>query len=172
MASRTNRSQRGYSDADKAAALAALAANGGNVARTARQLDIPRKTLAGWPEEHPAGPELATSSPPKKGRPATPPPAPEAIAAAAGSLSDQFRSFVGRVLGLTTDDDIRAATLAQRFTAAGIAVDKAQLLEGKATTIAGQAEELTDEQRAQRIAELLDRARERAARPTAPPITG
>jgi transcriptional regulator of acetoin/glycerol metabolism len=35
-------------DECRAAALAALEANRGNVARTARQLGLPRKTLEGW----------------------------------------------------------------------------------------------------------------------------
>src|SRR4051812_44811606 len=42
------RSRRLYSDAERAAALAALDANGGNVKRTARHLSITVKTLSGW----------------------------------------------------------------------------------------------------------------------------
>lgn len=37
-----------YTDADRAAALAVLQANGGNVARTARETGVPRITLLGW----------------------------------------------------------------------------------------------------------------------------
>lgn len=37
-----------YTDADRAAALAVLQANAGNVARTARETGVPRITLLGW----------------------------------------------------------------------------------------------------------------------------
>ena len=40
--------RRRYTDNERAAALTALAANCGNVERTARELGIPRKTLAQW----------------------------------------------------------------------------------------------------------------------------
>lgn len=46
MLTRTTR--RRYSDEFRAAALALLDANGGNLDRAARQLKVPRKTLAGW----------------------------------------------------------------------------------------------------------------------------
>lgn len=39
---------RRYTDADRAAALAVLEANDGNVTRTARDTGIPRVTLLGW----------------------------------------------------------------------------------------------------------------------------
>lgn len=42
------RARRRYTDAFRASALAALDANGGNVERTARDLDLPRKTVEGW----------------------------------------------------------------------------------------------------------------------------
>lgn len=45
---RPPRNYRRYSDAFRAAALAALDANGGNVKRTARELGIPYRTLAEW----------------------------------------------------------------------------------------------------------------------------
>lgn len=40
--------QRHYSDGERAAALAVLASNDGNLTRTARETGIPRKTLASW----------------------------------------------------------------------------------------------------------------------------
>jgi hypothetical protein len=49
-----------YSDEERATALAALDGNGGNRQRTARQLGIPRKTLATWASGavHPAVADL------------------------------------------------------------------------------------------------------------------
>lgn len=41
-------SRRQFSDNDKAAALAALDANGGNVYRTAKEIGVPRSTLQEW----------------------------------------------------------------------------------------------------------------------------
>lgn len=43
--------RRHYSDADRAAALAALDANGGNIAGTARQLGVPESTLRSWSDK-------------------------------------------------------------------------------------------------------------------------
>lgn len=37
-----------YTDSDRAAALAVLQANAGNMARTARETGVPRVTLLGW----------------------------------------------------------------------------------------------------------------------------
>lgn len=43
--------RRHYSDNDRAAALAVLAANGGNLSRTARETGVPRATLQLWMAE-------------------------------------------------------------------------------------------------------------------------
>ena len=42
---------RRYRDDEKAAALAALAANGGNVLRTAKLLGIPTQTITNWSKD-------------------------------------------------------------------------------------------------------------------------
>lgn len=43
--------QRHYSDDDRAAALAVLASNNGNLSRTARETGVPRTTLIKWSRE-------------------------------------------------------------------------------------------------------------------------
>ena len=48
------RARRQYSDEEKAATLAALRANAGNVSKTARQCGVPRPTLIGWVNEQEA----------------------------------------------------------------------------------------------------------------------
>jgi transposase-like protein len=48
-----HRSRRRYTESQKAEALAILVANEGNIKGTARQLQIPEKTLAGWRDEEP-----------------------------------------------------------------------------------------------------------------------
>ncbi len=107
------RERRKYSDEQKANALATLDANAGDLSKTARQVRVPRKTLEGW----------------ASGRHGAPPA--ELRQEKKADLASMFESFAERVLTLTTDDEIRAANVPQRFTAAGIAVDKAQLLRGK-----------------------------------------
>ena len=48
-----HRSRRRYTESQKAEALAILVANEGNIKGTARRLQIPEKTLAGWRDEEP-----------------------------------------------------------------------------------------------------------------------
>lgn len=132
--------RRRYTDEDRAFALAALAANGGVVARTAKHLSIPEVTLRQWAtgKRHP---EAAQMSDAKK-----------------VSLAERFDAFAERVLRLTTDEDITTATLKDRFTAAGIAVDKARLLRGEPTEI---TEDKGDAggQEWQRLVEAVNRER-------------
>lgn len=108
--------RRRYSDDERATALAALAANGGNVERTAAQLAMPRKTLASWAkgERHPEAAQLCQG---KKG------PMADALDAIAWKILD---SLPGK---------IASAPLAQSMTALGIAIDKARLLRGEPTDI-------------------------------------
>jgi len=106
-------SRRSYSDADKATALAALDANGGNVKRTASQLNIPHKTLDDWAHGrklHPAVAELRTV---KK-----------------GALADKFENLAHHLLD-AMPEKIQKATLSQCAVTAGIAVDKAKILRGE-----------------------------------------
>lgn len=51
--------KRSYSDREKAEALAALDANGGNLARTARETSVPRATLKGWKDGQGIGTEVS-----------------------------------------------------------------------------------------------------------------
>src|SRR5690554_3963581 len=100
--------KRRYTDADRETALAALAANGGNVSRTAEQLGIPRKTLQNWASgtHHP---EAAENGHRKKGE----------LAAALEEIAWKLaESIPGK---------IPSAPLAQTATALGIAIDKLRL---------------------------------------------
>lgn len=105
--------RRRYTDGDREAALAALAANGGNLKATAAALGIPPKTLRSWRDQ---GGDFA---PHKKEGMA------EALDRAAWTL-----------LGALTDKDrIADAPLNQVATSMGIAIDKARLLRGESTNI-------------------------------------
>lgn len=123
--------KRRYSDDDRSSALAALAANGGDVAGTAARLEIPRKTLESWARglRHP---EAAQSCLEKK-----------------EPLAEAFDRIASRILGGVTDKKIRDANLQQTLTSAGIAVDKARLLRGEPTSI----EENRDDERLRRLRE-------------------
>lgn len=115
------RSNRTFTDEDRAAALAALDANGGNVSHTARQLDIPRKTLEGW----------------AKGI-VTPPP-PELRQQKKGDLADSLAELADKLAGGITNK-IGDASLQAMAVALGIVIDKYLLLKGLPTTISKTAD--------------------------------
>ena len=128
--------RRQYSDADKASALAALDANGGNVARTARELSIPRQTLDSWTNERGINHDV-----------------PELRQEKRGELAEQLEAIAYTLAGdLVKQDKRELATLQQIATSLGIVVDKMQLLRGKPTAI---NEEVSDSR--ERLARLLDR---------------
>ena len=112
--------RRHYSDEDRAAALAALRANGGNVRRTAGQVGVPASTLAGWAagDHAPVGAELRAG---KK-----------------LELADRFEEIARAALGRVTAAKLDEANAPQLLTAAGIAVDKMRLLREQPTEITAQ----------------------------------
>lgn len=129
---------RRYSDEDRSNALAALAANGGNVERTAKQLRIPETTLRHWArgERHP---ETAQMGEQKK-----------------GPLADAMEEVVFVLVGMMPEK-AKDAPLKDIGVTVGIAVDKIRLLRDQPTSISASA--LTDEQRLQQLQELLDQCR-------------
>lgn len=134
--------RRQYSDNDKATALAALDANGGNVSKTARQLGIPNTTLTEWRD---------------------------------GRIHDDVtvlrkrkkEELVGRLVEIAhllidaMPDKIKDANLQQSATTLGITIEKIQLLDGSPTERTEVTDNLSDDERASRIATILDRARTR-----------
>lgn len=136
---------REYAEEEKAQALAALAASGGEVSRTARQLGIPRRTLRGWAEAARARESGEAESLPFDadevtedrltacptvcargagtgvGREA------EARSLLNGALADELEA-VARRLTVALHGKIEEATLQQTATALGIVVTKMQLL--------------------------------------------
>jgi hypothetical protein len=135
------KARRHYGDEERASALAALAANGGNIKRTANQLGIPEKTLSNWAKGI-SHPESAINGDQKKGNMA------DALEAVAWKLIEVMPTKVSK------------ATLSQVATSLGIAIDKMRLLREQATSISGQGG-LTDEQRLECIREVLERVRRR-----------
>jgi hypothetical protein len=102
---------RRYSDDDRASALAAVAANGGNVSKTARELGIKVTTLRQWKcgERHP-----------------------EAIQMSQGKklpLADAIETVVDKMVAAVAGK-IDDASLQQLATSIGILTDKMLLLRG------------------------------------------
>jgi transposase-like protein len=134
--------RREYSDADKATALAALDANGGNVYRTAKALSIPQSTLEGWAKSRGTNAAIPNLREHKK----------KALAEQLEEIAEKLAEAIPGKVG--------DATLQQTATSLGIVVDKMQLLRGQPTNITDDAS-LTDTERANRVAALLDLARTR-----------
>jgi transposase-like protein len=139
------RHRQKYTLDDRETALAALAANAGNIAKTAKQLGVAPKTLWHWtrgtrPHEKVANRPIYGSV--KKGALA------DALETVAWKLAE---SLAGKV---------DTANLLQAATAMGIAIDKARLLRDQPTNINAPAK-LTHEQRAQRLQELAANAQRR-----------
>ena len=117
--------RRIYSDEDRAAGLAALDANEGRLSQTAREIGVPRSTLRQWIKsaEHRDRAAPAKVRQEKK-----------------EDLADIFERIARKATGIVelTLSDFEGVTIpvplaVRLMTAAGIAVDKAQLLRGGAT---------------------------------------
>lgn len=134
--------RRQYSDEDKATALAALAANGGNVRKTSRDLGMPYDTLRSWAKGENINQGVVKLQPHKK-----------------KALADKLEDIAHKLAG-ALPEKIEEASLQQTATSLGIVVDKMQLLRGQPTNITDDAS-LTDDERAKRVASLLDAARAR-----------
>lgn len=102
-----------YTDNQRAAALAALTANGGNLKRTSDELHIPRGTLRGWAQS----PQLA-----------------ELRQENELSLTDELER-VAYALVRAIPDKIHEASLNHISVSLGIAIDKLRLLRGEATEV-------------------------------------
>lgn len=107
--------RRVYSDREKAEYLAILAANGGDVSRTAAMTGVPAKTLYRWRDGNTITPEILNIENEKR-----------------SNIYDLITDEMYEVLGLAKerrkDGDYRAL-----MTAFGILFDKRQLLTGEAT---------------------------------------
>ena len=135
---------RRYSDDQRANALAALAANGGNIKRTSRDLGIPQQTLREWSKGlcHPAVTELRDQ---KK-----------------GTLAQGLEEMAWKLIGVVPEA-LKDCNIQQLATALGITIDKMQLLRNKPTEITrteGQDDlsTLTDDELERRLEEARNRA--------------
>jgi Bacterial regulatory protein, Fis family len=128
---------RDYADTDRAAALAALDGNQGNVERTAQQLNIPRRTLRGWIDGDAAARVDGERQAIKE------------------DLSELLEDLACRLVGAAlTKVKEGSATLLQIATALGITVDKMNVLRGRPSSITGRV--MNDEERLSRVVEILN----------------
>jgi transposase-like protein len=144
------RKRRRYSDEERAACLAALQANAGNVAKTARECGVPRDTLRSWL----AGAKVVnggeSDSPPEK-KPAAVRAA-EMLPVAKRTLEQELERFARRgvrhALGRLKDLSAKDAMIA-----VGVAIDKALLLRGQPPA---------EPEEAEPVREIVVRTREEA----------
>jgi transposase-like protein len=132
--------RRHYTDDERSDALAALAANGGNVEKTAEQVGVPAATLGHWAagRRHPEALHMAGE---KK----------EALADRLEALANQLVDDMG------LPAKRKAANLRQLAVAFGVCIDKMRLLREQPTLIPGpwpDPRKMTDEQLAAEIARL------------------
>jgi transposase-like protein len=140
-----------YDDTFKQAAIRRLHEAGspvqhGAMTQTAAELGIPRRTLTRWASGGPGAP------------PCDPPPA----------LTDLLDAEIRRVLAAMVEAR-QAASYRELGTVLQILIDKQLVLSGaptERTAIHLDDDGFTDEQRIQRIVELLDAARTRRTRPS------
>lgn len=133
--------RRRYTDVQRAEALAALAANGGDLTATASRTGIPRRTIENWSKGN-VHPDVTKLGEEKK-----------------ADLADRLEAIAWK-LAEAIPDKIDAAPLNQTAVALGIAIDKARLLRGQPTNINDNTHriaELTDAEIDQRIRELEER---------------
>jgi transposase-like protein len=108
--------RRRYTDNDRASALAALAANAGNLTHTARQLGIPKRTLSQWAagSRHPEATQAAEG---KK-----------------GELADGLEEVAWKLANVIPEK-LAGASLKDTAVALGIVIDKMRLLREQPTAI-------------------------------------
>ena len=110
--------RRRYSDNDRATALAALDANGGNAAKTARELGIPRITLKEWADGR-HNDDVSDNRQLKR-----------------DDLASKFEQIANAYTDRLLDPKvIEKSKASEASTVAGTAVDKMRLLRGLPTEI-------------------------------------
>lgn len=107
--------KRSYTDAERASVLAMLKANGGNVARTSRATDVPETTVRTWAADTDRQNATADIGAQK-------------TVDLAAAINAELEAIFGGV-GVKRAD----ASYKDQMTAAGILIDKLQLLTGGAT---------------------------------------
>lgn len=112
-----------YSDAQAANALSMLEANGGNAKRTAALLGIPRTTLRQWANRA----QSSTARPKQVSA--------QLVKDRSAEIADSLEDLAARSVGLAgSGEKLAAASYKDLLIGAGIAIEKVQLLRGRATS--------------------------------------
>lgn len=106
-----------YTEEEKAAALAALDANGGNLLRTARELNIPESTLRQWRNGEGINQSVSKLREQKS-----------------AELAAKMGEIIGQILDVLPGK-LEKASARDLAVSLGILIDKKQLLEGQPTQI-------------------------------------
>jgi hypothetical protein len=93
------------------------------------------------------------------------PPPTKLVTQKKGEIGDRLEEIVHLILDLLPDA-LEVAETRELITGLGVTVDKWQLVRGQPTERIENADGLTDDERAERIAAILDAARARRDRPT------
>ena len=151
--------KRKYSNTEKAAGLAALAANGGNVKLTARHLKIPPNTLKGWVVRGAVSGAKGAEPVRTQEKEAEPHQLTTLVEQAKVGLSELLERAARAMLAEALEPEkIKATPLPQLFVSIGIALDKLANLNDNSP--------ISDEDRVNRITALFDGARARRAEQT------
>jgi hypothetical protein len=137
MAGKTKKPKRQYSDEQKAAVLANLEANNGNVAKTARDAEIPGTTLDAWKRGIGINDDVTNIRDVKK-----------------EDLKDLHKLIAVKSLGLL-QNKLSDCSAQQLSTIAAISTDKMLVLSGEANSITQDVTKHSNEDRASRILELV-----------------
>lgn len=138
--------KRQYSDNDKAVALATLDASDGNIRQAARVLKLPESTLTDWSNGRGTCPEVAEIREDKK-------------VELAGKLEEVAHALTDNILLRAKSDFSMLTPLKDFAVSLGIAIDKMQVLKGEPTSINKDVSERSNEERANRILELVKPAK-------------
>lgn len=117
-----------YTNEQKEAALVALAANGDNYAKTAKDQNVTERQLRRWSKGDHVPPEMS-----------------ENVRLIKTTLADRAEVIAGKLLG-RVEATIDTATIMQAATSFAIMVDKMRLLREEPTSISASMRSLTPEQ--------------------------
>jgi transposase-like protein len=147
--------KRTYEDSDRAACLAALVANGGNVSRTAQQCGVPRPTLISWIRQN-AILSNTCSTPSDIKKPAAERAA-DLLPDAIRMLADRYCNLAATLVGVA-ESGAKDLSAKDAVVASAVALDKYLLLKGQPTSITRHiAETMSDEQIEREIAAVQER---------------
>jgi hypothetical protein len=137
MAGKTKKPKRQYSDDTKASVLATLKANDGNVAKTAREAEVPRQTIESWKNGIGINDDVLNIQHVKK-----------------EDLKDLHKLIAVKSLGLL-QNKLGDCSAQQLSTIAAISTDKMLVLSGEANSITQDVTKHSHEERADRILKLV-----------------